>query len=114
MLKKKKPLKKKDPVKKTAKKTVRKTPSKSKSAEGKLVGRVTHYFSNISVAVVALSVPVKNGDTIRIVGGKETDFEQKVSSMQIDRKEIKSAKKGDSIGIKIDQKVHEGYRVYKA
>jgi len=81
--------------------------------EGKLIGKITHYFSNIGVAVIDLTAPLKEGDTIRVVGGQETDFEQKVSSMQIDHKEVKSAKKGDSVGMKVDEKVHEGYRVFK-
>lgn len=81
--------------------------------EGKLVGKITHYFSNIEVAVIELSAPLKDGDTIRVVGGQETDFEQEVKSMQIDHKEVKLAKKGDSVGMKVDEKVHEGYKVYK-
>ena len=44
---------------------------------------------------------------------QETDFEQEVESMQIDHKEMKSAKKGDSVGMKVDEKVHEGYKVFK-
>ena len=80
---------------------------------GKLVGRITHYFSNIEVAVINLAAPLKQGEKIRIIGGKETDFEQKVGSMQIDHEQVKSAKKGDSVGTKIDEKVHEGYKVYK-
>ncbi len=81
--------------------------------EGKLIGKITHYFSNIEVAVINLSAPLKEGDTIRIVGGEETDFEQEVASMQIDHKEVKSGKKGDSVGMKVNKKVHEGYKVYK-
>ncbi|MCX6718181.1 MAG: hypothetical protein NTY81_01065 [Candidatus Staskawiczbacteria bacterium] len=81
--------------------------------QGKLIGQITHYFSNIEVAVIKLTVPLKKGDKIRIIGGQETDFEQKAGSMQIDHKEVKSAKKGDSVGMKIDEKVHEGYKVYK-
>ena len=84
-----------------------------KGYPGKLIGKITHYFSNIEVAVINLSAPIKDGDTIRIVGGQETDFEQEVGSMQIDHKDVKSAKKGDSVGMKIDEKVHEGYKVYK-
>lgn len=80
---------------------------------GKLIGKITHYFSNIEVAVVDLTAPLKIGETIRIVGGQETDFEQEVSSMQIDHKEVKSAKKGDSVGMKVKEKVHEGYKVFK-
>ena len=42
--------------------------------EGKLIGKVTHYFSNIEVAVIELSDKLSVGDTIRIAGGEETDF----------------------------------------
>ena len=81
--------------------------------EEKPIGKITHYFSNIEVAVLDLTSPLKTGDTIRVVGGQETDFEQEVESMQVDHKEVKSAKKGDSVGMKIKEKVHEGYRVFK-
>ena len=79
----------------------------------KPIGEITHYFSNIGVAVIDLSSTLKGGDTIRIVGGQETDFEQKVDSMQVDHKEVKSAKKGDSVGLKLEEKVREGYKIYK-
>ncbi|MEK7080340.1 MAG: hypothetical protein AAB925_00715 [Patescibacteria group bacterium] len=81
--------------------------------EEKLVGKITHYFSNISVAVIDLSSSLKEGDEIRIVGGENTDFNQTVDSMQVDHKEVKIAKKGDSVGLKVKEKVHEGYKVYK-
>lgn len=84
-----------------------------KEGEGKLIGRITHYFSNIEVAVINLTAPLKDGDIIRVIGGQETDFEQEVKSMQIDHKEVKSAKKGDDVGMKINEKVHEGYKVFK-
>ena len=78
----------------------------------KLIGKISHYFGNISVAVVELSDSLKLGDKIRIVGG-ETDFEQEVKSMEVEHKKIKKAKKGDSVGLKVKEKVREGYRVYK-
>jgi putative protease len=84
-----------------------------KSKEGKLVGKITHYFSNIEVAVIDLVSPLKQGDEIRIVGGESTDFNQEVDSMQVDHKAVKTAKKGDSVGMKVDEKVHEGYKVFK-
>lgn len=80
--------------------------------EGKLIGKISHYFSNIEVAVIDLSDKLEEGDEIRIVGG-ETDFNQKVESMEADHKKVAKAKKGDSIGIKVDQKAREGYKVYK-
>jgi putative protease len=80
--------------------------------EGKLIGKITHYFGNIGVGVIELSGTLKVGDTIRIVGG-ETDFTQAVESMEIEHQKVKEAKKGDSVGLKVDQKVREGYKVYK-
>lgn len=80
--------------------------------EGKLIGKVTHYFSKIGVAVIELSDALKVGDTIRVVGG-ETDFQQTVESMEIEHQKINEAKAGDSVGLKIAQKVREGYKVYK-
>lgn len=80
--------------------------------EGKLIGKVAHYFGNISVAVIELSDSLEAGDEIRIVGG-ETDFNQKIDSMEVDHKKVKKAKKKESVGLKVDQKVREGYKVYK-
>ena len=80
--------------------------------EGQLIGKVSHYFGNIGVAVIDLSETLKVGDTIRIAGG-ETDFTQQVNSIEIDHKKVEQAKKGDSAGLKADQKVREGYKVYK-
>lgn len=82
------------------------------AAEGKLIGKISHYFGNISVAVIDLSDTLKVGDNIRIIGG-ETDFTQEVSSMEVDHKKVDSAKKGDSVGFKVDQKVRDDYKVYK-
>jgi translation elongation factor EF-1alpha len=103
----------KKPAKKTAKKITPKAAAKPEAVEGKLIGKITHYFSNIEVAVIDLTSPLKEGDTIRVVGGQETDFEQEVASMQIEHEEVKAGKKGDSVGLKIKEKVHEGYKVYK-
>ena len=80
--------------------------------EGKLIGKITHYFGNIGVAVIELSHTLKVGDNIRIVGG-ETDFTQIIESMEVEHKKVEEAKKGDSVGLKVDQKVREGYKVYK-
>jgi len=80
--------------------------------EGKLIGKITHYFSKIGVAVIELSDTLKVSDTIRIVGG-QTDFNQTVESIEIEHKKVKEAKAGDSVGLKVNQKVREGYKVYK-
>jgi len=81
--------------------------------EGKLIGKVTHYYDNIGVAVIELSDALQVGDTIRIQGGANTDFEQPIESMQAEHENIEKAKKGDVVGLKVGEKVREGYRVYK-
>ncbi len=80
--------------------------------EGKLIGKISHYFSKIGVAIIDLSDSLKIGDGIKIVGG-ENDFSQTVESMQAEHQNIEEAKAGDSIGLKVGQKVKEGYKVYK-
>lgn len=82
-------------------------------AEEKLIGRIAHYFDKIQVAVLDLEKPLKVGEEIRIRGGVDTDFSQKVESMEIEHEKVKSAKKGDSVGLKVKEKVREGYKVYK-
>lgn len=81
--------------------------------EGKLIGKVTHYFGNIGVAVIELSDNLKVGDNIRISGGETVDFTQTVDSMEVEHEKVEKAKAGDSIGLKTEQKVREGYKVYK-
>ena len=81
-------------------------------AEEKEIGKVTHYFGKINVAVVELSDELKIGEKIHIVGGTR-DFTQMVNSMQIEHQPIKEAKKGDVIGLKVDQPVREGDKDFK-
>ncbi len=83
--------------------------------ELKEVGVVTHYFSKISVAVVDLKDTIHVGDRILIRGvhPSTTDFEQVVESMQIEHKNVESAGIGQSIGLKINERVREGDKVYK-
>lgn len=87
-------------------------PNKEPSKEGKLIGEVTHFFGKISVAVIKITDSLKVGDEIRIVGG-ETDFSQPVESMEVDNKKIEQAKAGDSVGLKVQEKTRQGYKVYK-
>ena len=76
------------------------------------VGEVSHYFTRIGVAVVELTAPLRTGDRIAIKG-MTTNFEQTVGSMQIEHKDIEEAKKGDSIGLKVEERAREGDIVYK-
>ncbi len=81
-------------------------------AEKELIGRITHYFPKIGVAVVELSDDVKVGDEIRIEGAT-TSFEQVIESIEIENEKVEFATVGQSIGLKVKDKVrlHDG--VYK-
>ena len=81
--------------------------------EEKEVGIVMSYYTNISVAAIKLTGALKTNDNVHIKGNT-TDFTQKIASMQINRKEVKSAKKGDEIGIKVIDRVRPNDRVYSA
>jgi putative protease len=76
------------------------------------IGRITHFFSKISVAVIELKAPLAVGDTI-LIKGPTTDFEQVVESMQIEHKNVQRAEAGQSIGLKVAQRVREKDIVYK-
>ena len=77
----------------------------------KEIGSIITYFSHIEVAAIKLKGALKVGDEIHIKG-HTTDFTQIVDSIQIDRKEVEKAKKGDEIGIKVVDKVRDSDSVY--
>jgi len=76
------------------------------------VGKVTHYFTRISVAVVELTDKLSVGDRI-LIQGATTNLEQTVKSMQIEHKNVETAEAGQSIGLKVERRVREGDKVYK-
>jgi|YNPMSStandDraft_1061717.scaffolds.fasta_scaffold00002_136 translation initiation factor IF-2 len=104
--------KKKESIKKIKKEQKAKV-AKEKTQKEVFLGEVNHYYDKIKVIAMKLLAPLKLGDKIRIVGGEKTDFTQKVDSMEKQHQKLKLAKKGDEIGIKVKEKVREGYKVYK-
>lgn len=79
----------------------------------KKIGVISHYFGKISVAGIEIEKgKLEAGDTIRIKG-HTTDFTQVIKSIQIDLQTVEVAKKGDSIGIKVSERVREHDEVYK-
>ncbi len=79
----------------------------------KPIGEVTNYFKQVKAAAIKLTAPLKIGDKIRI-RGSTSDFVMTVDSMQVDREEITTAKKGDEIGLLVPEDLHKGAKVYKA
>lgn len=78
-----------------------------------IIGFVSNYFSKISVAAVEITDgTVSVGDTLHFLG-HTTDCESRVNSMQIEHKSVTKVNKGDSVGIKVSEKVRENDKVYK-
>jgi putative protease len=81
--------------------------------EEKEIGFVLNYYTKISVAAIEITDgTVSVGDTLHFLG-QTTDIESTVHSMQIEHKSVTEAKKGDSVGFKVPEKVRRGDRVYK-
>jgi len=78
----------------------------------KEIGKITHYYSNISVGIIELSDTLTVGDSIHIKG-HSSDFTQSIDSLQIEHASVTQAKAGDVVGIKVIQKAHPNDKVYK-
>lgn len=78
----------------------------------KLIGKVTHFYPKIGVAVVEILDKIKVGDEI-LIKGNTTNFRQIVESIQIEHEKIDRAEKGDSVGLKVVNRVREGDEVFK-
>lgn len=80
--------------------------------EKKPVGKISHYFTKIGVGVIELSDELRVGDQISIEGAT-TNIQQTVDSMQIEHENVQSAGVGQSIGLRVKDRVREGDLVYK-
>lgn len=77
-----------------------------------VIGKVSDFFAKPVVAGIELTAALKVGDKIHIKG-HTTDLEMSVESIQIDNAQATEAKAGDSIGIKVSDRVRSGDTVYK-
>ncbi len=77
-----------------------------------IIGQVNDFFARPVVAGIELTAPLKVGDKIHITG-HTTDLEFVVESMQIDNVNVEQAKAGDSVGVKVSERVRGGDKVYK-
>ena len=78
----------------------------------KQIGKVIHYYDKLNVAIVKLDDELKIGEEIKIVKG-DTEFTQKVESMQVEHEPVQEAKKGSEVGMMVGQEVKKGAKVYK-
>ena len=77
-----------------------------------VIGEVTDFFARPVVAGIELTATLKLGDKIHIKG-YTTDMELIVDSMQINNVDVKQAKAGDAVGVKVSERVRRGDKVYK-
>ena len=77
-----------------------------------VIGHISEFFARPVVAGIDLTGDLKLGDTIHIKG-HTTDLKFAVDSMQLDNENITEAKPGDSVGIKVSDRVRRGDTVYK-
>lgn len=79
------------------------------------VGRISHYYNHLGVAIIEVEAPFAVGDTLKFVkhGTGEELFQQAISSIQIEHKQIEKAEKKMSVGVKVDKLVHENVEVFK-
>ncbi len=85
----------------------------AQNVEEEELGEVFTYFSKVEVAGINITNgELKVGDTIHIKGAT-TDFTQTIDSMEIDRQKVDSASVGQSIGIKVKERVRSKDKVYK-
>ena len=76
------------------------------------VGKVSDFFARPVVAGVEMTGTLKLGDKIHITG-HTTDIEMVLDSMQINNANVTEAKSGDSVGIKVPDRVRRGDTIYK-
>ena len=76
------------------------------------IGRVTHFFSKIKVAIIKFKKPIKTGVKIHILGAT-TDFKMPVGSMEYDHEKISIAKKGKEVGMRVKYGVREGDEIFE-
>ena len=79
--------------------------------ESEALGRVTHYYSHLSVAAVSLDAPLKVGDRVHIKG-HTTDLVQAVDSMEVEHGAVDRASPGDDVAMKVTDHVREHDRIY--
>jgi len=78
----------------------------------KYIGKVIHFFPKVQVVAIELEGKLKVGDKVKFKKG-EKEHEEIITSMQIEHKDVKEAGKGEKVGVKVSEKIKEGFEVYK-
>ncbi len=80
--------------------------------KGTRIGTVTHFFGDISVAVIDLTDTIRLGDVVHFLGST-TDFRQEVVSLQIEHEAVEQADPGQDVAIKVERRVRKRDKLFK-
>ncbi|MEW6568078.1 MAG: hypothetical protein AB1449_07915 [Chloroflexota bacterium] len=80
--------------------------------EGELIGKVIHFYDRIGVAVLRLQQDLKLGDRVHFLG-RNTDFEQEITSMEVEHKAVDKGAAGTEVAVKVKQRARNGDSVYR-
>ncbi len=76
------------------------------------IGRVTHYYDKIAVAVVEIiNQPLRVGDRVKF-SGHDKEFNQTIASIQIEHAEVHQLPAGETGAVAVDHPVKEGDVLY--
>ncbi|HOE79554.1 MAG TPA: EF-Tu/IF-2/RF-3 family GTPase [Smithellaceae bacterium] len=79
----------------------------------KKIGEVVKFFAKPSVAAVHITDgDLQVGDTVKF-SGHTTEFTEVIQSMEVDNKQVQKAVAGQSIGMKVSDRVRPGDEVFK-
>ena len=76
------------------------------------IGRISHYYSHLSVAAISLSSPLRVGERIHIMG-HTTNLVQTVDSLEIDRAKVESASSGDDVALRVTDHVRDHDLIFR-
>jgi translation elongation factor EF-1alpha len=76
------------------------------------IGKVTHYFGKINVAVLKIHKGIKLGENLHFAG-KHTDFSQEIKSLQIEHEDVAEAAAGADVAMKVKDRVRPGDTVFR-
>lgn len=79
---------------------------------GTRVGKISHYFDHINVAVLTLTEAIHVGETLHFLG-HSTDFRQEITSLEIEHKAVETARPGEDVAMKVTQRVHPNDAIFR-
>lgn len=76
------------------------------------IGTITHYFDRPHVGVIKLDAAIATGDVLHF-HGHTTDFQQQLTSMEIEHAKVETADAGSQVAIQVSERVRRHDRVYR-